>query len=272
MTTCKCGAKFDEAEIHQVKCDDCYIKSFQSGCKDALYWVRQIYAYALGYTDAFKSLRSEVDANLSIKFWTGIYGVSSRRKLLWNCSIYVNGNAIKPISDQYEQRIDPTTPEYLFDEFIKQSWLYVEQVTKEMPQVISVSGVIGRCLICDTYDVGNMQRNFICHNCRDKHATAIEKAPSVVDIAEIGKLKNRGYVYLIKSPTGAYKIGKTKNPKDRMRMFHIKVPFEIEIEHLVEVEDMQKLERGLHTMFRTKRINGEWFNLSEDDVQYIKSL
>ena len=81
-----------------------------------------------------------------------------------------------------------------------------------------------------------------------------------------------GYVYLIKSETGHYKIGRTNNPDNRMRAFGIKLPFRVHYEHLIKSKDMCALETELHQRFAQKRLDGEWFNLSDEDVAYIKSL
>lgn len=86
------------------------------------------------------------------------------------------------------------------------------------------------------------------------------------------RTSRRGFVYLLKSPSGAYKIGRTKNPKDRKRTFNVKLPFEIEFISLIKTPNMVNLERQLHDRFSRKHIDGEWFNLNEKDVQYIKSL
>jgi hypothetical protein len=81
-----------------------------------------------------------------------------------------------------------------------------------------------------------------------------------------------GYVYLVQSPTGAYKIGRAKNPKDRVRTFGVKLPFEIELIHTIEAADYKVAERQLHERFAPKRVNGEWFNLTPEDVASIKSI
>lgn len=82
----------------------------------------------------------------------------------------------------------------------------------------------------------------------------------------------KGYVYLIQSPTGAYKIGRTADPGDRLRTFNVKLPFEVEYVCVIATDDMYALERQLHGKFAAKRVNGEWFILSPDDVEYIKRL
>lgn len=81
-----------------------------------------------------------------------------------------------------------------------------------------------------------------------------------------------GYVYLVQSPTSFYKIGRTKNPDDRLKTFEVKLPFEVSYAAVIEACDMYTLEKTLHHIYDSKRVNGEWFNLSDTDVQYIKSL
>lgn len=84
--------------------------------------------------------------------------------------------------------------------------------------------------------------------------------------------KTAGYVYLVQSPTGAYKIGRTKNPDDRMRTFSVKLPFEVEYVALIPCDDMKWLEAELHNRYADKHVNGEWFNLDAADVETIRSL
>lgn len=81
-----------------------------------------------------------------------------------------------------------------------------------------------------------------------------------------------GYVYLIRSASGHYKIGRTKDPKNRMKTFGIQLPFEVEYLCLIETVDMKALEMSLHEQFASKRVNGEWFALDAEDVEYIKDM
>ncbi len=84
--------------------------------------------------------------------------------------------------------------------------------------------------------------------------------------------KKPGYVYLIQSPTGAYKIGRTSNPANRIKTFSVKLPFEVEYVCVIPTEDMHGLEAQLHALYAEQRINGEWFNLTPDNVEFIKGL
>lgn len=81
-----------------------------------------------------------------------------------------------------------------------------------------------------------------------------------------------GYVYVLRSPTGAFKIGLTKNPTDRLHTFSVKLPFEVEFELLIKTDDMRSLETELHARYADKHINGEWFTLTESDIADLRQL
>lgn len=81
-----------------------------------------------------------------------------------------------------------------------------------------------------------------------------------------------GYVYLLQSTTGAYKIGRSINPHNRLKTFEVKLPFEVEYVCVIATDSMVALEAALHGRFADKRVNGEWFALTPDDVEYIKGL
>ncbi len=81
-----------------------------------------------------------------------------------------------------------------------------------------------------------------------------------------------GYVYLLQSSTGYWKIGRTHSPNNRLRTFNVKLPFEVEYKHLIQTDDMYALENQLHERFKDKRINGEWFTLDSEDVREICAL
>lgn len=116
------------------------------------------------------------------------------------------------------------------------------------------------------YDVGRPER--IAGRILELESTIgpIEEKP-------VGKQRNReGYVYLLRSTTGYYKIGRTVNPDDRLTTFSVKLPFEVEYECVIQTHDRYGLEKALHTYYMDKRINGEWFALTVEDVAFIKGL
>jgi hypothetical protein len=77
-----------------------------------------------------------------------------------------------------------------------------------------------------------------------------------------------GYVYLIRSEHG-YKIGKTKNLNQRLSTFGLKLPFPIELVHALRSNDITRCEWHFHDRFKRKRINGEWFRLTEEDIVFF---
>lgn len=89
---------------------------------------------------------------------------------------------------------------------------------------------------------------------------------------EKAKEKRPGFVYLIQSPTGYYKIGRTINPDNRLKTFTVKLPFEVEYVCVIKTENMFDLEKELHGYFQHKRVNGEWFDLKPHDIEFIKGL
>jgi hypothetical protein len=78
-----------------------------------------------------------------------------------------------------------------------------------------------------------------------------------------------GYIYVIKSKHG-YKIGKSRNLKDRTRLFEVKLPFPIELEMSGWAHDYSNMERRLHNLFASKRLEGEWFNLDSTDLERLR--
>lgn len=86
------------------------------------------------------------------------------------------------------------------------------------------------------------------------------------------RVQQSGYVYLIKSTEGYYKIGRSKKLQERITTLGVQLPFDIELVHNIHSDDYTQLEIELHELFEPKRIRGEWFALSPDDIEYIKGL
>lgn len=103
---------------------------------------------------------------------------------------------------------------------------------------------------------------------------ARRKKKATEEIAKQERLSRQypGYVYLVQSPTSAYKIGRTKDYKSRARTFGVQLPFEVEFICVIQTGNMRKLEKELHQRFAEKRVSGEWFNLLPEDVEYIRGL
>jgi hypothetical protein len=57
--------------------------------------------------------------------------------------------------------------------------------------------------------------------------------------------------------------------KTRMSNFGLVLPFEIEIIHALRTSNMGRCEWHFHNHFARKRIKGEWFNLTDEDVTFF---
>lgn len=83
-----------------------------------------------------------------------------------------------------------------------------------------------------------------------------------------------GYVYLLKYQH-LYKIGMSRFG-GQYRAAQIrdkrKLPAKPELIFEIAVPDMAAKEKELHIRFADRRVKGEWFALTPEDVAYIKSL
>lgn len=83
----------------------------------------------------------------------------------------------------------------------------------------------------------------------------------------------KGYIYLIfLEKTNSYKIGRAINIESRLETFGVKFPEPIITIHTYFSDDYIEEEKRLHSIFKNKRVTGEWFNLEKEDVEYICSI
>lgn len=81
-----------------------------------------------------------------------------------------------------------------------------------------------------------------------------------------------GTVYLMHAGD-FYKIGFTRiSTKSRLAVLQAGNPYPIEVVHEISTSKPEELERSLHEQFAHRRRNGEWFELSPTDVDYIEGL
>lgn len=79
------------------------------------------------------------------------------------------------------------------------------------------------------------------------------------------KLKpHYGYVYFLKSQFG-FKIGFTTSLTKRMKTFDVKLPFNVELHSTIKTEEYRNIEKTLHNILQLKNINGEWFEIDDND-------
>jgi hypothetical protein len=78
-----------------------------------------------------------------------------------------------------------------------------------------------------------------------------------------------GVVYVLRSAYG-YKVGRTNNVPARMRAFGVHLPIVYTIPLCAWFEDCHEAEKRYHRLFQDKHINGEWFDLTDQDIQQIR--
>lgn len=82
------------------------------------------------------------------------------------------------------------------------------------------------------------------------------------------KTKLKTFIYIMyDSKNDYYKIGISNNPKYREKTLQSEKPC---IDLYLYFEGSYKDEQILHKKFNDKRIRGEWFNLTEEDISKIK--
>jgi hypothetical protein len=79
-----------------------------------------------------------------------------------------------------------------------------------------------------------------------------------------------GYVYFICDNMNHVKIGHAKDLESRYKTY-TEMPYDPKIIHTLFCSDRIKVGAYFHDKFKTKRFKGEWFNLSDKDIKYIKS-
>lgn len=80
--------------------------------------------------------------------------------------------------------------------------------------------------------------------------------------------KIKTYVYImIDHNTKYYKIGRSDTPLRREKTLQSEKPT---IELIYKFECEYGIEKELHNKFYNKKIRGEWFNLDDNDIDYIK--
>lgn len=83
--------------------------------------------------------------------------------------------------------------------------------------------------------------------------------------------KTKGIIYIVRAGD-AYKIGMTTKPmKYRLRSIQANCPLKVELIHTIPSDDAFTLEGYLHSHFKSQRIRYEWFSLTGDDIDFIKS-
>jgi hypothetical protein len=80
---------------------------------------------------------------------------------------------------------------------------------------------------------------------------------------------NGGYIYFLQASNGLVKIGKAYDLGNRMHSIRTISPLQIKLIHFVKTANRHTTELFFHKIFESKRKNGEWFELDENDLDKV---
>ena len=116
---------------------------------------------------------------------------------------------------------------------------------------------------------------------QDEYYDDFCKPPTCKSFNSIPKQKEKhiSYVYVIKgsriNPTESnYKIGITKNIKERLETLQTSSPEKLELIFKYPTTESREIEKSLHNLFKYYRIreNGEWFKFDDEKItQWIRT-
>ena len=89
------------------------------------------------------------------------------------------------------------------------------------------------------------------------------------DVATKIRKRKATIVYLVRAANGLVKIGKTVDIASRFNTLNTASPIDLEMIGAIHSDCASEIEGALHAQFAGKRVKGEWFALSEEDVASI---
>lgn len=81
-------------------------------------------------------------------------------------------------------------------------------------------------------------------------------------------------IYFIEC-NGQYKIGSTSDLKSRFTTLQTSSPTLLRLVHMIPIpisHDHGQVEKALHIIFKDAHIRGEWYNLTQQDIERIKAV
>src|ERR1700744_726898 len=83
---------------------------------------------------------------------------------------------------------------------------------------------------------------------------------------------NSHCVYILKTGRNLYKIGKTANLQQRLPAYPTHLPILFHLVRQYPAVNMDDLEASLHIVFQHRRVKGEWFQLTTDDLHICDNI
>jgi ribosomal protein S25 len=85
------------------------------------------------------------------------------------------------------------------------------------------------------------------------------------------EVKEKGCVYFFRHVgLEPIKIGysENKSPLKRFNQFKTYAPFGAQILGFIQTDEARDIERKLHLKYASKRLDGEWFNITEEEAEF----
>ncbi len=101
------------------------------------------------------------------------------------------------------------------------------------------------------------------------YSAFLKLAESEVDRITKVNLDTVGVVYLLKMDV-YYKIGFTNDINRRIGELRIQMPKSVELIHYIKTDECEKTEKYWHEYFKDKRLRGEWFLLTDEEVSEFR--
>jgi uncharacterized protein YdaU (DUF1376 family) len=123
---------------------------------------------------------------------------------------------------------------------------------------------VKKCFVlCEDGRLRNMRQE-------DERVKAITKSDTASISAVSSQEHEPGYIYLARRDSdGAIKIGSSNNVPRRIAQLKYKHRDSISLVGSFAVPDMCDAESALHKRFSNKRLHGEWFSISKEDIAAI---
>ena len=85
------------------------------------------------------------------------------------------------------------------------------------------------------------------------------------------KALNKGYIYFIlNEANGLIKIGRSADVENRLYQLQYKTGQPLRLLKKIPSDSVVQQEKELHELYSNKRIHGEWFDITEEDINIFK--
>lgn len=99
----------------------------------------------------------------------------------------------------------------------------------------------------------------------------VSKPKKPVTVSTRRHRATKGFVYVIQSEMGHYKIGKAKDPYSRNHTIGTEHAYRTWLVYVAKCTDHTRAERVLHEALAEWRLNGEWFGLPPEKLEWVVS-